>query len=150
MIWNGYRGDLIMTEKSKNRIPPRPCFVKNRGGRPRKDGTRADNAVTLADLGITKRYAALARLYASVDDDAFEAALDRYLEQPGRRRPLSYFLPDRRANSRHERETAANIARILSTARQIAKAHEFDASPEGEALRFLADRTITLWTGEHQ
>jgi hypothetical protein len=135
---------------NKNRAPPGPGFVKNRGGRPHKDGTRADSAKTLADHGISKRRAALARLYASVkDDDAFEAALDKFVAQTGkRRRPLIDFLPlpDRRANSRHERATRANIARIISTARLIVKAHEYDASENSARLRRLAERTIKLWS----
>jgi hypothetical protein len=140
----------------KNRVPPEPSLFStgrlNRGGRPRKDGTRPDNAKTLADLGISKRRAALARKYASVeDDDAFEAALDKFVEQKGkgkRRRPLTEFLPlpDRRANSRHERETRANIARIISTARLIPKATEFDATAKAEMLRSLAQATIDLWS----
>jgi hypothetical protein len=99
---------------------------------------------------LSKRRAALARLYASVEDeDAFEAALDKFVAQTSkRRRPLTDFLPlpDRGSNSRHQRETRANIACIVSTARLILKAHEFDNSTEGAMMRLTADRTIELWT----
>jgi hypothetical protein len=136
----------------KNRVPPGPSLFStgrlNRGGRPRKDGTRPDNAKTLADLGISKRMAALARLYASIPDDEFEAAIDKQAERAGSGcwRHLTAYLPDRRANSRHERETRANIARIISTARLILKATEFDATPKAEMLRSLAQATIDLWS----
>jgi|ERR1700686_551627 hypothetical protein len=134
---------------NKNRMPPKPGLVKNRGGRPRKDGTLADPAKTLADHGISKRRAALARLYASVEDeDAFEAAHDECVAQTSKRmRPLTDFLPlpHRGSNCRH-RETRANIARIISTARLILKAHEFDNSTEGAMMRLTAERTIELWT----
>jgi hypothetical protein len=145
-------GSVTSTNKDKNRVPPRPSFSaggKNRGGRPRKDGTRADNSATLAELGINKRVADDARLYASVPDDVFEAALDRRQEialKGGRVPSLRAMLPDRRANSRHQRETVANMARMVSTARLILAAHEFDASAEGELLRRMAERTIELWT----
>jgi hypothetical protein len=135
---------------NQNRAPPEPTFKKNRGGRPRRDGTRADPAKTLADHGISKRRAALARLYASVEDeDAFEAALDKFVAHTSKRRlPLTDFLPlpDRGSNNRHQRETRANIASIVSTARLILKAHEFDNSTEGAMMRLTADRTIELWT----
>jgi hypothetical protein len=48
-------------------------------------------------------------------------------------------------NSRHQRETVANIARMVSTARLIAKAHEFaDDVPEdvGDPLSALAEILI--------
>jgi hypothetical protein len=89
-------------------------------------------------------------LVASVEDeDPFEAALDKLLAQTSkRRRPLTDFLPlpDRGSNNRHQRETRANIACIVSTARLILKAHEFDNSTEGAMMRLTADRTIELWT----
>jgi hypothetical protein len=133
----------------RNQSPPGPGIIKNRGGRPRNDGTRADNAKTLAELGISKRMAALARLYASIPDDEFETAMDRReadIDKGGRVRPLRAYLPDRRANSRHERENRANVARIISTARLIAHANECDASPEAALLRHMAERTIELWS----
>jgi hypothetical protein len=39
------------------------------------------------------------------------------------------LLPDRRANSRADRDMIADISRIVSTARRIIKATEFDAGP---------------------
>jgi hypothetical protein len=46
----------------------------------------------------------------------------------------------------HQREINANIGRIISTARMILKAHEFDDTTEGAMMRLTADRTIELWT----
>jgi hypothetical protein len=46
----------------------------------------------------------------------------------------------------HRRELDANIGRIISTARTILKAHEFDDTTEGAMMRLTADRTIELWT----
>ena len=87
---------------------------------------------------------------ASVEDeDAFGAALDKFVAQTSkRRRLLTDFLPlpDCGSNSRPQRETRANIACIVSTARLILKAHEFDNSTEGAMMRLTAGRTIKLWT----
>ena len=44
-----------------------------------------------------------------------------------------------------QREIDANIGRIISTARMILKAHEFDDTTEGAMMRLTADRTIQLW-----
>lgn len=131
--------------EQENRVPPDSSFEDsplykavlngkglNRGGRPRKDGTRADNSVTLKELGLSKRMAADARLYASVPEDVFEAALAKRDEAAaaGKRVPaLRSLLPDRRANSRADRDMIADISRIVSTARRIIKATEFDAGP---------------------
>lgn len=46
----------------------------------------------------------------------------------------------------HQREIDANIGRIISTARMILKAHEFDDTTEGAMMRLTANRTIQLWT----
>ena len=46
----------------------------------------------------------------------------------------------------YQRETDANIGRIISTAGLILKAHEFDDTTEGAMMRLTADRTIELWT----
>ena len=46
----------------------------------------------------------------------------------------------------HQGEIVANIGRIISTARMILKAHEFDDTTEGAMMRLTADRTIELWT----
>jgi hypothetical protein len=87
---------------------------QNRGGRPRKDGTRANKALTCKELGLSKRFMTDARLYASVSDEVFEAALDkrREAELAGKRVPaLRSLLPDRRANTRPDRDMVANISR---------------------------------------
>jgi len=145
-------------DDSENGVPPGPSFtfdahdhlIKNRGGRPRKDGTRADNSTTLKEMGISKRDAARMRFYASFPEDVFEAALKKHIDamKAHKRVPsmTSLLKEYRKDNNRHERETKANIARIISTARNILKAHEFDCSDEGAALRRLAEVTIELWT----
>ena len=46
----------------------------------------------------------------------------------------------------HQRQTDANISNIISTARLILKAHEFDDTTKGAMMRLTADRTIELWT----
>ena len=48
---------------------------RNSGGRPRKDGSRADTRPTLADAGFSKRDAARMRAFAELTDDEFEAAM---------------------------------------------------------------------------
>jgi hypothetical protein len=55
-------------------------------------------------------------------------------------------VPSRGANIGHQRETDANIGRIISTAGLILKAHEFDDTTEGAMMRLTASRTIELWT----
>jgi hypothetical protein len=141
----------------KNRVPPEPSFtfdadgfvVKNRGGRPRKDGTRADNATTLKEMGISKRDAARMRFYASFPKEVFEDALAAWGADFSARKPkrtLESYLPDRKANSQHQREARANIARIVSSARLIVKACEFDSSDLGIGLRRMAELTIAMWT----
>jgi hypothetical protein len=65
------RGKPDMADK--NRVPSEPSFtwdingrvIKNRGGRPRKDGTRADNSTTYKEMGFSKRQAARTRFLAS-------------------------------------------------------------------------------------
>jgi hypothetical protein len=139
----------------KNRVPPRPSFIKNRGGRPRKDGTRPDSAKTYAEYGISKRMAAECRLYASYPEDVFKAALKQHLDakyrdgRVNRVLPLKAFLSDHKHNARqerYERDMMTYINRIKSTARLILKAQEFDASPEAELLCGLAQATIDLWS----
>jgi hypothetical protein len=154
-IWHiaSFRGAGAGTHMAeKNRVRPEPSFAKNRGGRPRKDGTRADNAKTYAEIGISKRLAAEARLYASYPEDVFEAALKQHLDakyangKTNRVPPLSAFLPDHKHNSqqeRYERDMMKNINRIISTARLILKANEFDASEIAEVLRALRRKIHT-------
>jgi hypothetical protein len=144
-------------EMDENEVPAGPGFtfdadghiVKNRGGRPRKDGTRADTSTTFKEMGFSKRDVARMRLLASYSNEEFEAALaTRHADIMARKpkRSIFHYLPDRKANSRHERETNANIARIISSARNILKAHEFDSSHEGAVLRRMAEVTIEAWS----
>lgn len=128
------------------------AFRKHASGRliwrPRKDGTRTDTSPTLKDLGISKREATRMRRLASLSADEFEAALAQWRtnnREGGPRRSIESFLPDRRNNSRHEREIAANISRIISTARAIAQAHDVDASRTGEMMRRISRFTEELW-----
>jgi hypothetical protein len=119
---------------------------KNRGGRPRRDGTRADDRTTYKDLGISKRDAARLRLYASVSDDEFEAALATYLEafRMGKRVPSVESLLLAGRNDGYQRELVSDVRRIVSTARRILIATEFDAAADG--FRALANLTIEAWS----
>jgi hypothetical protein len=81
--------------------------------------------------------------------NAHRADKNRVPPGPGFRRNVPAGQPTN-GGGRHERETRANIARIISTARLIAKSHEFDASPDGAQLRRMAERTITFWTNGQQ
>lgn len=118
----------------------------NRGGRPRKDGTRADDRTTLKDLGIGKREAARMRLFARVSHDVFEAALATKREAicNGKHVPSmeSLLLADR--NDGYQRELVSCIRRIISSSRRILRATEFDADADG--LRDLANLTIEMWS----
>jgi hypothetical protein len=58
---------------------------------------------------------------------------------------LEYFLPDRRANSRLERETQSNIARLRSTLRRLERDYDGDGSETGEAIRQLVRVTRDIW-----
>ena len=133
--------------KRENRVPAGPGL--NRGGRPRKDGTKTDPSLTYKDLSISKREAARMRRLGKLSDDEFEAMLDMwraYFMSGSRCRSVESFLPDPRANSRAKRETAANVARIISAAKAIAKAHKIDAGRNAGTIRQVADMTIDLWT----
>lgn len=50
-----------------------------------------------------------------------------------------------RDSNSYESEAKANVARIISTARNIAIAFKFDNSPLGEQMRETAAETIELW-----
>ena len=118
---------------------------QNCGGRPRKDGTRTRTAMILREAGFSKRAAARARRMAFLSDEEFEAALDMWHGCP-RRHDIEYFLPDRRGNSRHERENATDISRLISTLRRIQNRHEGDASKRGQLMMSLVKATADLWT----
>jgi hypothetical protein len=92
------------------------------------------------------------RLYSvglAGSDDEFETAIAAWRAHflsGSPRRSFESFLSDPRANSSAERERTANIARIISTANALAKAHEFDASRTGEMMRQAATLTIEIWS----
>ena len=119
----------------------------NRGGRPRKDGTHADTAMTWREAGFSKRDAAQMRRLGALTDDEFEAAIVKWRAafRSGRRSAIEYFLPDRRGNSEHERENGADISRLISTLRRIQNRHEGDASERGLMMMSLVKATADLW-----
>jgi hypothetical protein len=99
---------------------------RNRGGRPRKDGSHADTRATLADAGISKRTAARMRAFARLTDEEFEASLTAWSaewERIGREPSIERFISKRGDNTRLERETDANMARLDSTLRRIESAN---------------------------
>jgi len=121
---------------------------RNRGGRPRKDGSRADTRMTLAEAGLSKRTAARMRALARLEDEEFEAAIAAWRaewERTGREPSIESFISKRGDNTRRERETDADMARLESTLRRIERAHEFDASQNGEAMRLLVAMTRQTW-----
>jgi hypothetical protein len=120
----------------------------NRGGRPRKDGSRADTRPTLADAGVSKRDGARMRAFARLTDAEFEHLLAAWSAEwrlTGRKPSIERFISKRGDNTRLERETDANLARLKSTLRRIERDHEYDASQTGEAMRLLVAMTQQTW-----
>ena len=121
---------------------------RNRGGRPRKDGSRADARPTLADAGVGKRLAARMRALAELTDEEWEAALARFDAEwirTGRKPAFERFINKRGDNTRLERTTSANMARIASTLRRIEHDYEFDASQTGEEMRLFVEMMRRTW-----
>jgi hypothetical protein len=120
----------------------------NRGGRPRKDGSRADTCITLTDAGFSKRDAARMRALGRLTDEEFEASLAAWRaewDRTGRKPSLERFITRRGDNTRLERETDANMARLDSTLRRIERDYEFDASQTGEQMRLFVAMTRQTW-----
>ena len=129
-----------------------PDGRRNRGGRPRKDGTRADTSPTWAEAGFSKRTAAKIRAVGNLTHEEYEAAVGKRRAEfirGGRYHALGYYLPDRSDNGngygKQDRKTTTNIRRLFSTLRRIAKDHEGDATEEGEMMRFLVKANFDLW-----
>jgi hypothetical protein len=121
---------------------------RNRGGRPRKDGSRADTRPTLADAGFSKRVAARMRALARLTDDEFEAAMAAWRaewERTGRKPSVEKFISKRGDNTRLERETASNVARLASTLRRMERDYELDASQTGESMRLFVRMIRLTW-----
>jgi hypothetical protein len=121
---------------------------RNSGGRPRKDGSRADARPTLADAGFSKRVAARMRALADLTDDEFDAALARFDAEwirTGRKPAFERFISKRGDNSRLERETDANVARIASTLRRIEHDYHGDCSQTGESMRIFVEMMRGAW-----
>jgi hypothetical protein len=121
---------------------------RNRGGRPRKDGSRADTRPSLSDAGFSKRVAARMRALAELTDEEFEAATVAWRaawDRTGRKPAIERFITRRGDNTRIERETDANIARLDSTLRRVERDYEFDASQTGEEMRLLVAMTRLTW-----
>ena len=120
----------------------------NRGGRPRKDGSRADTRPTLGEVGVSKRDAARMRLLGRLPDEEFEAAIVAWRaewDRTGRKPAIERFITRRGDNTRLDRETDANMARLDSTLRRIERDYEFDASQTGEAMRLFVAMTRQTW-----
>ena len=88
------------------------------------------------------------RALARLTDEEFEAALAARRAEwisTGRAPAIERFISKRGDNSRLERETDANLARLNSTLRRIERDYEFDASRTGEAMRVFAAMTRRAW-----
>lgn len=121
---------------------------RNRGGRPRKDGSRADTRTTLADAGLSKRDAARMRALGRLTHEEFEDALTAWRAEgvrTGREPSIERFISKRGDNTRLERETDANMARLNSTLRRIERDYEHDASPTGKQMRRLVTMMRHTW-----
>ena len=120
----------------------------NSGGRPRKDGSRADTRPTLAEAGFGKREAARMRTLAQLTDEEFEAAATAWRaewDRTGRKPAIERFITRRGDNTRLERETDANMARLDSTLRRIERDYEYDASQNGEEMRLFVTMMRLTW-----
>ena len=120
----------------------------NVGGRPRKDGSKADARPTLADAGFSKRVAARMRALAELTDDEFEAAMAAWhaeWNRIGRQPAFERFISKRGDNTRRERETDANMARLASTLRRIERDYHGDCSQAGESMRLFVEMTRGTW-----
>jgi hypothetical protein len=98
---------------------------------------------------MSKRDVQRCRELARWTEEQFESAIARYRKDrdDGKpRRSILSYGPDRHANRRHVIEAQANIARILSSARLLAKAFELDSSPLGEWMREATTLTIKVWS----
>ena len=102
----------------------------NVGGRPRKDGSRADARPTLADAGWSKRDVARMRLLAELTDDEFDAALARFDAEwirTGRKPAFERFVSKRGDNTRIERD------------------YHGDCSQAGESMRLFVEMMRVTW-----
>jgi hypothetical protein len=88
------------------------------------------------------------RLLAELTDDEFEAALAARRAKwirTGRQPSIERFITRRGDNTRLQRETDANMARLASTLRRIERDYEFDASRTGEAMRLFVEMMRGAW-----
>jgi hypothetical protein len=121
---------------------------RNRGGRPRKDGSGTDTRPTMAEAGFTKRDAARVRALGRLSDEEFEDAMTAFRaewDRTGRKPAIERFITRRGDNTRLERETESNMARLDSTMRLIERDYEFDPSQTGEAMRAFVAMTRLAW-----
>jgi hypothetical protein len=105
---------------------------RNSGGRPRKDGSRADTRPTLAEAGFSKRQMARMRALARLTGEEFEAAIAAFRaewDRTGRKPAIERFITRRGDNTRLERETDANMARLDSILRRIERDYEYTTLP---------------------
>ena len=91
-----------ITGNGRNPVSEEDAFAalaagrRNRGGRPRKDGSRADTSATLAEAGFSKRTAARMRAMARLTHEEFEnACLMTFRAGKARRTAERGWLPSR-------------------------------------------------------
>jgi hypothetical protein len=88
------------------------------------------------------------RALARLTDDEFEAALSAWRaawDRTGRKPAVERFISKRGDNSRLERTTSANMARLASTLRRIERDYEYDASKNGEEMRLFVAMMRLVW-----
>jgi hypothetical protein len=88
------------------------------------------------------------RAFGRLTDEEFEASLAAWRaewERTGRKPSIERFITLRGDNTRLERETDANMARLDSTLRRIERDYEFDASQTGEQMRLFVAMTRQTW-----
>jgi hypothetical protein len=88
------------------------------------------------------------RALADLTDDEFDAALARFDAEwirTGRKPAFERFINKRGDNTRIERETDANLARIASTLRRIERDYHGDCSQTGESMRRFVEMMRGTW-----
>jgi hypothetical protein len=102
----------------------------------------------MAEAGFSKRDAARVRALGRLTDEDFEGAITAFRaewKRTGRKPSIERFITKRGDNTRLERETDANMARLDSTLRLIERDYEFDPSQTGEAMRAFVAMTRQTW-----
>jgi hypothetical protein len=88
------------------------------------------------------------RALARLTGEEFEAAIAAFRaewDRTGRKPTIERFITRRGDNTRLERETDANMARLDSTLRRIERDYEYDASRNGEEMRLFVAMMRLTW-----